>query len=243
MKKNRLQLFTVLRGSLYLLSLNLLVFLRRSLGERVVVDMCFAFGFGCVAYCLYVSARRHLFPLLQEPCLAPVFLHTLSALIVCHIFCIILRRNKPATIHSFSTGRPLEFWRFIRASDTTLQRYVQPAACLLVALGLSRWDLALAWWIGAASVAVFVEEQLARLQMRRRVLDTIDGRIESQTLYGRVQERISPTDAATTQTPVIEVAEASGRTTGSLDQITGRLDPELRKMLEAASAPNNDNPK
>lgn len=232
MKRNRLSLVMVLRGTIYLLSLNLLVFLRRSFGERVVGDMCVACGLPCVCFWFYVSARRHLFPLLPEPRLSALFIHTLSTLIACHILGIWLRRKKPTAIHSLSTGIPFGFWRFIRASDATLQRYVQPVVCMLAALGLSRWDKALAYWIGAASLAVFMEEQLSRLGMRRRVLDSIDSRIESQTLYGRVQERTSPTPAAATQSSVTEVVEPSERKTGDLGEITARLDPDLQRMLE-----------
>ena len=68
--------------------------------------------------------------------------------------------------------------------------------------------------------------------MRRRVLDVIDSRIESQMIYGRVQERISPVPEAGKQLPVIEIAEASRRKTGKLKNIVARLDPNLRKMLE-----------
>ena len=242
MRNNRIQLVSVLRGVMYLLSLNLLVFLRRQFGERIISDLCVACGFSWVCFWLYEAARAWMFPLLPATQLAPFFLKALSALTACHLAGMWLRTKKPAVTHSFATGVPLGFWRFLRVSDMALQRYVQPCACLLAAIGLSRWDRALAYWIGGASVAVLIEEQLARFQMRRRVLDTIDGRIESQTLYGRVQQRISTAPAMGTQTPVIEVSQPSRRKTGKLKNIMARLDPELRKMLEPTAGTEKGKP-
>jgi drug/metabolite transporter superfamily protein YnfA len=235
MKKNCIQLWMIMRGASYLLSLNLLVFLRRGFGERMAGDLCIACGFAWFCFWLFDTARGWACCGIVPTRLVPFFLYALTAVTACHGAGIWLRRKKPATIHSFGTGVPLGAWRVVRASDLTLQRYVQPPCCFLFALGLSRWDRALAYWIGAASLAVFVEEQLARFGMRRRVLDTIDGRIESQTLYGRVQQRISPPPAPGTQMPVIEVSQPSRRKTGKLKNIVARLDPELRKMLEPAT--------
>lgn len=242
MKRNRVSLIMIVRGTMYLLSLNLLVFLRRGFGERMTGDLCVACGFAWGCFWLLATARAWFSPQLPQPLLTPFFLDALFALTACHLVGIWLRRRKPATIHSFATGRPLGFWRILRVSDLTLQRYVQPTLCGLAALALSRWDQALAYLIGAASMAVFVEEQLARFGMRRRVLDSIDGRIESQTLYGRVQERIAPATAPGMQSPVIEIVEASRRKTGKLKNIMARLDPELRKMLEPIAGTEKGNP-
>ncbi len=243
MTKSRISLGMVLRGTMYLLSLNLLVFLRRQFGERVASDLCVACGFSWFCYWLYTAVRVRVFPLLPEPRLTLFFLYELSALTTFHLANIWLRRKGPAGIHTHATGRPWDFWRFLGLNDMTLQRYIQPIACLLVALGLTRMDRFLAYWIMVGSVAVFVEEQLARFQMRRRVLDVIDSRIESQTLYGRVQDRISPRPVAGKESPVIEITEPSRRRTGKLKNFTARLDPELRKMLEPTPETEKEKPK
>lgn len=243
MKRNQISLIMIVRGTSYLLSLNLLVFLRRGFGERMAGDLCVACGFAWGCSWLMAAARSWTCPPSPQPLLIPFFLYALSVLTACHLAGIWLRRKKPATVHSHATGCPLGPWRILRVSDVTLQRYVEPTACLLAAVGLARWDRVLAWWIGAASVAVFVEEQLARFGMRRRVLDSIDGRIESQTLYGRVQERLSPSAAPGAQSPVIEIVEASRRKTGKLKSIMARLDPELRKLLEPAPESGKGMPK
>ncbi len=243
MKKNRISLAMIVRGSMYLSSLNLLLFLRRQFGERLVGDLCVACGFSWCCFKIYCALRVHLLPQLPETRLTPFFLYALSGLTAWHLVCIWLRRNSPANMHSFSRGRPMGFWRIVRGSDAVIERYVQPGACAFVALGLASWDRALACWIGVASVALFIEEQLGRLQMRRRVLDTIDGRIESQTLYGQVQERIAPMSARAAHTAIVEIAEPSSRTTGQLENIMARLHPDLQKMLEPVEAARTEKEK
>jgi len=242
MKKPKVTLLMIMRGTMYFLSLSLLVFLRRGFGERMASDLCMACGFAWFCSWLYATVGATVLASLPESRFAPFFLYALSAVTALHLLSIWLWRTKPATIQSFSTGRPIGFWRILRLSDAALQRYVQPAACALTALWLARWDRPLAYWIGAASFAVFIEEQLARFGMRRRVLDTIDGRIDSQVLYGKVQERLAPVSAAATQATVVEVAEPSRRKTGKLKSIMARLDPELRKMLEPTTATGKEKP-
>jgi len=236
MKRDGISLAMIARGGMYLLSLNLLVFLRRQFGERMTGDLCVACGFSWCCSWLYGVLRVWLLPQLPEARLTAFFVYGLSGLTAYHIACTWLRRKKAATIHSYSRGRPMGVWRIFRAEDEIVARYFQPSACALVAISLARWDKALGWWIGAASVAVFVEEQVGRVQMRRRVLDTIDGRIESQALYGQVQERIAPVSAKASQTAIVEMAEPPMHTAGGLGNIVARLDPELQKMLEPAEA-------
>ena len=232
MKKDGISLAMILRGTAYLVSLNLLVFLRRQFGERMVCDLCVAFG--CSWFCskIYTVLRIRFFPNMPEPRLAPFFLHALAGLTAWHLVCIWWRTNRSAIVHSFSRGRPMRLWLVLRVSEPTIERYVQPCACALLACGLWPWDRALACWIGAASVAVFVEEQLARIRARTRVLDTIDGRIESQSLYGLVQEKVAPVLGRAARASVVGIAEPSKSTAGNLEGIMARLDPELQKMLE-----------
>lgn len=105
---------------------------------------------------------------------------------------------------------------------------------LVAAVVISRIDHSLAYWITAGAIAVFIEEQLARFQIRRRVLDAIDGRIDSQILHGRVQDRLSPPlPPNTISTAVIEAQETSHDQANSISQIKARLDPEFRVMIDS----------
>lgn len=232
MKQNAIQPLLLLRGISYLLSLTLLVFLRRQLGERLDVDLCIACGLSWCWYWLHAMLARHVLGEPAQDVLAFPFLCALSLFVAYHLFSMWRRQKKPATMHSYGTGRPFRCWQYLGCTDFTIQRYVQPSVCFLVALGIYRIGSAVACWLAAASIAVFFEEQLARFQIRRRVLDVIDGRIDSQLLHGRVEERLSPAASKNAQAPVIEVAEASRTRTGKFSDMTARLDPELRGMID-----------
>lgn len=242
MKRSRIEPLVLLRGSMYLLALSLLVFLRRQFGERVAGDLCVACGLSWANVWCYSTLRAYILPGLPEPVLVSFVLYALTALTAYHLASMWLRREKPAETHTYATGAPFRVWQRLSVSDAALRRYVQPCACALVAAGISRIDSVLAIWLVAASLAVFVEEQLARVQMRKRVLDMIDGRIDSQSLQTGVREKLTGTTSADAQTPVIEVAGASRRKTGKLSDIMARLDPELRQMIDPSNAPERKEP-
>jgi len=234
MKRNVIQPLLLLRGTSYLLALSLLVFLRRGFGERVAGDLCIACALCWCCYFLRVALGR-LTSARNEDVLAFPLLCAMSLLVGYHLATMWRRRGEPAVVHSYATGRPFRYWQYLGCTDLTLQRYVQPSVCFVVALGLSRLGSAVPYWMAAASLTVFVEEQLARFQMRRRVLDVIDGRIDSKLLHGRVEEKLSPsTDSSKAQAPVIEIAERSRARTGKLSDMKARLDPELRGMMDSS---------
>lgn len=242
MNRKRLQLWMILRGTMYLLSLNIAVFVRRQFGERVAGDLCVACGFSWFCFWSYAVARARMLPHLPESHLSQFFLYALCGMTAYHIGSMWLRGNRAGEVHSYSTGRPFRVWRYLGFTDMTLQRYIQPAACSLLARGISSEDRVLAHWICMASIAVFVEEQVSRARIRTRVLDVIDSRIESKTLFARVQEKLLSATGRETQSPVAEIAEMIPTKTENIEGIIGRLDPELRKMLEPPGESNGGRP-
>lgn len=90
-------------------------------------------------------------------------------------------------VHSYSTGEPWPIWRQVPVEVTTVQRYLEPALACLAACFVSIFDSALAHWIFAASIALFIKEQILRSQLRTRRLDALDNRAESEHFAPRTR--------------------------------------------------------
>ncbi len=82
-------------------------------------------------------------------------------------------------IHSYRTGEPWPIWQRLHLSVTTVQRYVEPAFCLLIARIVLIFDSPLAHWLFLATAALFIKEQVRRLQLRAHRLDALDSRVET----------------------------------------------------------------
>jgi len=90
-------------------------------------------------------------------------------------------------IHSYSAGEPWPLWRQVPVDTTTVQRYLEPALCCLIACVVLLLDSALAHWLFLAALALFIKEQVLRSQIRTRQLDAFDNRAETQRLAPRVR--------------------------------------------------------
>ncbi|MCI0541130.1 MAG: hypothetical protein L0Z50_38500 [Verrucomicrobiales bacterium] len=162
-------------------------------------------------------------------------------IVIIHWFNVWFRKN-PGEVHSYSTGRPLPFWRYVRLGELTVKRYIEPLLCLGLAFALSKIDQAFAYWIAAASVAAFIEEQLSRASGKTRILDAVDSRIEAQALHQGVQRRLTPGSASLPASSVVKAAKRSKRSSAKLPKIIQQLDPDLRRMVDASNAPQNNHP-
>jgi hypothetical protein len=232
----------ILRGARYLLSLSLWVFVRRQFGARVVGDLFVTWGFSWFCLWLYLKLRSLFFPLLPDPIIAPLVLKIMIAVILVHCFGIMFRWNV-GEVHSYSTGRPLPFWRHMNLSDPAVKQFFEPLLGFVVAYAILHIDMALACWIATASIAVFIEEQLSRTSSKTRVLDVVDSRIEAQSLHQGVQRRLTPTAPASADSSVVAVPEQSCRSSANVPGIIDQLDPELKRMVDSSATPQTENPK
>ena len=95
-------------------------------------------------------------------------------------------------IHSYVNGEPWPFWRRWRVETTTVQRYLEPALCWLIAWIVLLLDSGLAHWLFMASVALFIKEQVRRSHLRTHRLDALDARVETAERTPRLRAENEP---------------------------------------------------
>jgi len=98
---------------------------------------------------------------------------------------------EPGRIHSQSSGEPWPVWRALPLESSTVQGYVEPVLCCVIAAVVQFLDLSLARWLFLATAALAVKEMISRNRQRNRQLDALDNRMESQ----RIAPRLSTGDA------------------------------------------------
>ncbi len=162
-----------------LLSASVEVYLHGNFGRRYFTSLIGAF-------LLYIICAN----LLPRPnVLTNVFLIGLFVRIVYHAIQVFHRRRLSAPEpHTFSTGVPWNLWQQFGIQRTTTQRYLEPLICWLVALLVSTQDPFLGLWLKASAIALFIKEQFERITSTRRILDSIDGRLEAQALNASLKQ-------------------------------------------------------
>jgi hypothetical protein len=162
-----------------LLSASVEAFLRSNFGRRYVHILPCAFLF-----CFFCAGLTP-FPRL----LTYIFLLGLFALIIYHYFHIFLRRRRSAAEpHSSSTGDSWTIWQRVGLAQPTIQCFVEPLFCWLVGLHVAMLDPFLGLWLKTSAVALFVKAQIKRYKFIRRIIDSIDAKLEAQTLNASLKQ-------------------------------------------------------
>ena len=214
----------VIIGIMNFLAGSIMAFTREGLGARLMPTLFRA----CIAASIVFMLYRLASPPLPDPVLFPYFLGGLFLLFIGHQLSAWFRRRPD--IHSFSTGRTR---LRLPVRDSVVHRYIEPVACLGAGVVLTRFDPLLGGWLCGAAVSLFIEEQIARVQGRRRLLDTFDGRIEGKSLQSAVQGRLEPPQTTSAQAPVVIAAKRRGGKRAKVGNFAARLDPGLRRILES----------
>jgi hypothetical protein len=112
---------------------------------------------------------------------------------VVHLFAMCVRRFRQiGELHSRSSGTPWPIWEQLALPEWFTVGFIEPAIGFAVALVIRPHASALALWLEASSVALFVKTHLSRFSHRRNLLDALDARMEGRQLSNRIQERLSP---------------------------------------------------
>jgi hypothetical protein len=209
------------------LSTSVIIVLRRGLGERVMPSLFVTTGIAFAAWFVYESLTP---PLPPTPFFFS-FVTTLAILSLIHRISLWFRRQ-PGAIHSFSTGRTRLAlpWR-----PAITERYVEPL--LVVGLGLILYgqDMLFGGWLVAAGVALFIEEQMARIRGRIRALESADSRLEANDLHTASEARLASEHLSTGKTKPVHVAQPTEHPPTTSD-FKRELDPALRQLIDDDSA-------
>lgn len=217
-------------GVMSLLAGSIWAFTREGLGGRLMPTLFKA----CILAALILLLYRLASPPLPSSKLFPFFLGGLLVQFIGHQTSSWLRRHPD--IHSFSTGRtrlrlPLR--------DSFVHRYVEPLACFGVGAVLVRFDPLLGAWLFGAAVSLFIEEQIARVQGRKRLFDTLDGRLEGRTLQTALQSQLEPPQTSSAQASVTIAVKRRSRKIPKASSLAARLDPALRRIIESDANSNS----
>lgn len=162
-----------------LLSASVETFLRSNFGLRYVHMLPCAFLF-CL-FCSNLTPFPHL--------LTYVFLLGFFALVIHHYIHVFLRRRRSAAEpHSSSTGDSWKIWQRLGLAQTTTHCYVEPVFCWIVGLHVAIVDPFLGLWLKTAAVSLFLKEQIKRRKFIRRTIDSIDAKLEAQTLNASLKQ-------------------------------------------------------
>jgi hypothetical protein len=157
------------------------VFFRRNFGWRYLPTIMMAF--------LLCACYASLVPVV----LTQLFVFAMLGMSIYHIGVTWARPSgRSPGRYSYSTGDSWPIWRNSGLRPTTVQRYIEPAICVVIAGLITPFDLALSLWVVASGMALFIKEQLGLFRSRRRVLDSVDSRIESQQLNELVTQQLNP---------------------------------------------------
>jgi len=162
-----------------LLSASVEAFLRDNFGQRYIHML-----FGAFLLCLICSGLDR-FP----GSLINIFLLGLFARIIYHyIHAFQRRRLSAAEPHSSSAGESWKIWQTFGFTQTTVQRYIEPAFCWIVGLLVSMQDPFLGVWLKASGFALFIKEQIKRFKTNRRIIDATDAKLEAQALNASLKQ-------------------------------------------------------
>jgi hypothetical protein len=154
-------------------------FLRDNFGRRYIHMLSGAF-----LLCLICSGLNP-FPHL----LTNVFLVGFFARIIYHYIHVFQRRRlSAAEPHSSFTGNSWQIWQHFGLTQTTIQRYIEPALCWIVGLLVLMQDPFLGIWLKASGFALFIKEQIKRFKTNRRIIDSLDAKLEAQALNASLKQ-------------------------------------------------------
>jgi hypothetical protein len=160
-----------------LLSASVEMCLRHNFGRRYLRMIFLAFTF--FAFCVSLAPGLTI--------LSYAFLMNLLGLGIFHAVTVFTRRSRGAPEpHSFSAGDSWPAWQRLRLPQAVIQRWLEPALCLIASLPVSLIDPFLGLWLKASAAALFIKEQSAHWKARRRILDALDARLEAQKLNARL---------------------------------------------------------
>ena len=151
-------------------------------GQALLKGFLLLFVISAIAEYAGRSAAVHLFPMF-------LFAYVVAAL---GHWIISQRSRQTEHIHSYLHGEPWPFWEVVPVETTTVQQYLEPACCCMIASVVFLIDPALAHWLFFATIALFVKEQMLRAELRTRRLDSFDNRIETERLSPRARPENEP---------------------------------------------------
>ena len=162
-----------------LLSASVEVILRRNFGRRYICMLI-----GSFIFTLFCFGLIHV-----EAFLSVLFLFIMFVRLTRNIIKIFRRiRLSIPEPHSSSTGESWIVWQRHGFSQTTVQRYLEPALCLIAGLIVLMPDKFLGRWLMASAVALFIKEQISRWKINRRIIDANDAKLEAQRLHASLAQ-------------------------------------------------------
>ena len=177
----------VLYEILNVLSFSVEVFTRHEFGERYISWLRFILSLVIINSFIGVLRIFHSLPFVgggSYPQMSSLFWYSFLCLSSYHLFRIWRRNRKGIAWHSRSSG--LSHLAFLPLSDAILFRWVEPLLCITASFLLRPISPLTANWLLISSLCLLIKNNIVFNTWRGRVLDVIDGRIESAHISGKV---------------------------------------------------------
>jgi len=207
--------------------------LRHRFGERYLTVLGFVFALavsaivpGFLLDLLAGDADEGAVALWQLTAFA--FTTLVLALGITHLVQIYVRSHNGVRWHSRSDGLPLPIWRKMGLKEPVIRLYIEPAACLAIALLLLIPAFPVAIYIAVAGVCLWINETLRRRQQRAALLDMIDGQIEAE------EQPAAMRGAPAVETKGFTVRGMQPRTAmekRTLEEMISNLDSQSRELM------------
>ena len=170
------------------LSVTLEVFVRRDFGERYLSWLRLFLGY--LIMDMITLIPRIIFsmiPFMSGPTIATssLFMKAFFIMGAYHQWRIWQRNRQGIAWHSASFG--VSRFTALPVSDWVLYRFVEPGICLVAGFIIKTVDPVMGIWVIAASISLFIKNQMVFNDQRARLLDIIDARIESAAMKGALE--------------------------------------------------------
>ncbi len=211
------------------------VFCRHSFGRRYTPTLLASFFCSFLFLSLYRSAA-------PQPCPALIDIYLLIFFILV-LFHIVRVWRPRATMHSYSNGHSWEFWSRHNFNPSTVKILIEPLINVVAGVVLLPANALLSVWLLLSGACLFIKELLSYWQLRNRVLDSMDARLEGERIGTGVRQQTAPQgDREQRLNPVVAAAPAIAPAmpaANSIQQIYSRLDPALQQLV---ATPNQNRP-
>lgn len=147
---------------------------------------------------------------------------------ITHLVQIYVRSHRGVRWHSRSDGLPLPIWKKMGLKEPVIRLYIEPAACVVLAILLLIPAFPVAIYIAIAGVCLWINETLRRRQQRAALLDMIDGQIEAE------EQPAAMRGAPAVETKGFTVRGMQPRTAmekKTLEEMISSLEPQARELM------------
>lgn len=233
--------FKILMEIVNILSFSVEAFTRREFGERYVNWLRFLLSLLFLNSFLGFLRFFHSLPLVGGgvyPELSSYFWYSFIFLSCYHLFRIWRRNRQGIAWHSRSPG--ISHLSFLGINDAILFRFIEPMLCLAVSFILGPVSPLTSNWIFVSSLCLLIKNNVIFNNMRGKVLDVIDGRIEAAVIAGKLEGNDKRKTAGWSNVVAMPTDLDLGDETSDGEEIDADFEAVVAQMMDTTLSQNGE---